>query len=225
VTSNTRNYGHFCMLAAALERVGDRWTLLVIRDLIGGPRRFTDLMERLGGITPKTLSQRLRDLEADGLIEADREAGRREVWYRLSPEGQDLWPALEELLVWGLRHSARPWQPGEPAHPEHLLLALRTMLDREDLQLGPVRWVFQFADDDSYSIRNDEGRWTLTRGEVDAPDIIVTTSRDAWARFLTTPLAQRAAEQPDTQFAGSRHAIRAFMNAIEAFPYRGTTAA
>lgn len=206
----------------ALERVGDRWTLLVIRDLMGGPRRFTDLMERLGGITPKTLSQRLRDLEADGLVEADREAGRREVWYRLTPAGQDLGPALEELLVWGLRHSARPWQPGEPAHPEHLLFPLRTMLDREHVQLGPVRWVFQFVDDGSYSMRNDEGSWTVTPGEIDDPDIVVTTSRDAWARFLTTPIAQRSAEQPDIQFVGSRRAIRAFMNAIEAFPVRPT---
>ena len=59
----------------ALDRVGDRWTLLVIRDLLGGARRFTDLMDRLGGITPKTLSQRLRDLEDDGLVEDDGGAG------------------------------------------------------------------------------------------------------------------------------------------------------
>src|SRR4051812_47881763 len=107
---DTRSYGHFCMLAKALERVGDRWTLLVVRDLLSGPKRFTDLMERMAGITPKTLTQRLRDLEADGLVEADRVAGRREVWYRLSRAGADLQPAIEELLLWGMRNVAE--RPG-----------------------------------------------------------------------------------------------------------------
>ena len=84
--TDTRSYGHFCMLAKVLERVGDRWTLLVARDLMLGPKRFTDLMDRMAGITPKTLTRRLRELEADGLVEADREAGRREVWYGLEHE-------------------------------------------------------------------------------------------------------------------------------------------
>src|SRR6476619_617527 len=92
-----RSYGHFCMLAKTLEHVGDRWTLLVVRDLLLGPKRFTDLMERMAGITPKTLTQRLRDLETDGLVEVERVAGRREVRYRLSPAGKDLAPALDEL--------------------------------------------------------------------------------------------------------------------------------
>ena len=59
MTRNVRTYDHFCLVARALERVGDRWSLLVIRDLLTGAKRFTDLMGRLGGITPKTLSQRL----------------------------------------------------------------------------------------------------------------------------------------------------------------------
>src|SRR5215472_9693558 len=95
---NARRYGHFCMLAEALEHVGDRWTLLVVRDLEQGPRRFTDLMERLAGITPKTLTQRLRDLESDGLVEAERQPGRREIWYKLTEAGRELRPALDELM-------------------------------------------------------------------------------------------------------------------------------
>ena len=75
VTRNVRTYGHFCAVARALERVGERWNLLVIRDLITGPKRFTDLMDRLGGITPKTLSQRLSELEDAGIVIADREPG------------------------------------------------------------------------------------------------------------------------------------------------------
>ena len=75
VTRNVRTYDHFCLTARALERVGDRWSLLVIRDLLTGAKRFTDLMDRLGGITPKTLSQRLRELEDAGIVTADREPG------------------------------------------------------------------------------------------------------------------------------------------------------
>ena len=75
MTRNVRTYDHFCLTARALERVGDRWSLLVIRDLLTGAKRFTDLMDCLGGITPKTLSQRLRELEDDAIVIADREPG------------------------------------------------------------------------------------------------------------------------------------------------------
>ena len=72
MSRNVRTYDHFCLVARTLERVGDRWSLLVIRDLLTGAKRFTDLMDRLGGITPKTLSQRLRELEDEGIVTADR---------------------------------------------------------------------------------------------------------------------------------------------------------
>jgi DNA-binding HxlR family transcriptional regulator len=100
--------------------VGERWNLLVIRDLITGPKRFTDLMDRLGGITPKTLSQRLSELEDAGIVIADREPGRREVWYRLTQAGADLGPVIGMLNWWGLRHAWRWPQAGEPLHAEHL---------------------------------------------------------------------------------------------------------
>src|ERR1700727_3822903 len=97
VTRNVRTYDHFCLTARALERVGDRWSLLVIRDLLSGPKRFTDLKDRLGGITPKTLSQRLRELEDTGILTADREPGRREGWDRLTPAGDELGTGIEGL--------------------------------------------------------------------------------------------------------------------------------
>ena len=100
-----RTYEHFCLLARTLDRVGDRWSLLVVRDLLSGAKRFSDLMDRLGGITPKTLTQRLSELEDAGIVNADREAGRREVWYRLTPAGTDLAPAIDALSWWGLRHA------------------------------------------------------------------------------------------------------------------------
>ena len=216
---STRTYGHFCMLAKTLERVGERWTLLVVRDLASGPRRFTDLMDRLGGITPKTLSLRLRTLEEDGLVEVDRQPGRREVWYRLTPAGFDLVPALEELLLWGLRHAAQPPAPGEATHPEHLLLALRILLERTDVRMTPTHWLLHLTDDGSYVIAYDGDQWSVEAGAVSDPDIVITTTREAWARLLTTPPTMRAPDQHGVQIAGRRQAVSVFMKTIAIFPW------
>src|SRR6516164_7953325 len=97
MTRNVRTYNHSCLTARTLELVGERWSLLVIRDLLTGPKRFTDLMDRLGGITPKTLSQRLSELDSAGIVAVDREPGRREVWYSLTPAGADLRPVIDSL--------------------------------------------------------------------------------------------------------------------------------
>src|SRR5690242_15279436 len=94
ITRNVRTYGHFCAVARALERVGERWNLLVIRDLITGPKRFPELMDRIGWITPKTLSQHLSEREDAGIVIAERAPGRREVRYRLTRAGDDLGPVI-----------------------------------------------------------------------------------------------------------------------------------
>jgi DNA-binding HxlR family transcriptional regulator len=216
---DTRSYGHFCMLAKALERVGDRWTLLVVRDLLSGPKRFTDLMERMAGITPKTLTQRLRDLEADGLVEVDRLAGRREVWYRLSPAGEDLGPALDELLLWGLRHAAEPPRPDEPVHPEHVLHAVQLQLQREGVDAGSVRWAVHVPGTDNYILTSDGTRWDLRIDPYGGitPDVTITATRSALARFLTAP-PPRDPHPDDVQITGKSAAIRAFLKSIEVFP-------
>lgn len=218
MTRDTRTYGHFCTLARALEALGDRWTLLVVRDLLVAPRRFTDLMERLGGITPKTLSQRLKELEANGIVEVDREPGRREVWYELTPAGRDLGPAVEELTVWGFRNAFRPPGPGEPLHPEHLLQALRVVLTRATRPRKPTRWSFRFTDDGTYTLAFDADRWSLTPDESVDADVVVTTVSDTWARYLTTPPSKRSAEPTDIEVTGTSAAIATFRRAIARFP-------
>ena len=92
-----RSYQHFCPAARALETIGERWSLLIVRDLLAGPRRFSDLRRSLAAITPKWLSARLRALEADGIV-AREVAGEREVWYRLTPKGQALEPVFDEYV-------------------------------------------------------------------------------------------------------------------------------
>jgi DNA-binding HxlR family transcriptional regulator len=217
--TDSRSYGHACALARALEHVGDRWTLLVVRDLILGPKRFTDLMDRMAGITPKTLTRRLRELEADGLVEADREAGRREVWYRLTPAGEDLQPILDELLLWGLRHVAERPRPDEPVHPEHVLRALQLQLQREGVDAGSVRWAVNVPGTGAYVLSSDGVRWDLQSDDGKrAADVTITAPRSALARFLTAP-PPRDPNAEDIEITGAAPAIRTFLKAIDVFPH------
>lgn len=217
--SKARTYGHFCMLAKTLERIGDRWALLVVRDLQIGPKRFTDLSERLAGITPKTLTRRLRDLEADAIIRADRQPGRREVWYRLTPAGEELQPALDELLLWGLRHASGPPRPDEPVHPEHILRAVQLQLQRDEVDAGSVRWAIHVPGTGNYLILGRRRHWELHIDDGSSPtaDVTITAGRSALARFLTAP-PPRQPHAHDVEIAGTASAIRDFLRAIEVFP-------
>jgi DNA-binding HxlR family transcriptional regulator len=176
VTRNVRTYDHFCVMARALERVGDRWSLLVIRDLVTGPKRFTDLMGSLGGITPATLSQRLRELQDASLVTADRQPGRREVWYALTPAGADLGPVIDALNWWGLRHAWRWPYPGEPLHAEHLLRCVTQAIDLAAGDHAPARWHFRL-DGTDYLAESDGHRWSLTVGAPPVPaDVTITAA-------------------------------------------------
>ena len=96
--------GQDCSLARALETIGERWTLLIVRDAFYGVRRFTDFQAHLD-IPRAVLSDRLSGLVEDGVLErrADPDHAGRHV-YELTTAGRDLWPVLHSLLVWGGRH-------------------------------------------------------------------------------------------------------------------------
>lgn len=179
VMRNVRTYDHVCQVARALERVGDRWSLLVVRDLVTGPKRFTDLTERLGGITPKTLTQRLRGLEDAGIVAADREPGRREVWYRLTEAGADLGPVIDGLGWWGLRHAWRRPEPGEPLHAEHLLRAAIQAVDHAAVEHEPASWHFRLNGAD-YLARGDGRHWTLSaRAPAGPADVTISGTTES----------------------------------------------
>lgn len=92
-------------LAEAVERVGDRWTLLIIHALLDGPARFNDLQERVSGVSPNVLSQRLRRLEMDGIVIATPYSQRPlRFTYELAARGRELSGALRLLADWGARH-------------------------------------------------------------------------------------------------------------------------
>ncbi len=125
-----RIYRHFCMTARALEVVGERWSLLIVRDLLPGPRRFTDLARSLDPITPARLTDRLRRLEAAGVITRRSATRGREVWYQLTDAGFDLGPAIDELTFWGIEHAKDPPRPDEPVHCEAVMIGTKVWLNR-----------------------------------------------------------------------------------------------
>lgn len=214
---NVRTYDHFCVLARALELVGDRWSLLVIRDLLTGSKRFTDLMDRLGGITPKTLTMRLRELGDAGIVEVDREPGRREVRYRLTPVGQDLGPAIENLAWWGWQHAWRPPAPGEPVHGEHLLLLLRVVLDREAADGEPTRWHIRFVDDGEYTVESDGERWSVTSSPPEGPvDVTVVGTMAGLQQFVRNPSVAGAADA-GMELDGDPHAVQRLRRLLRYF--------
>jgi len=212
MTRNVRTYDHFCLIARTLERVGDRWSLLVIRDLLTGPKRFTDLMERLAGITPKTLTQRLRELQDADVVVADRQPGRREVWYQLTPDGRELEPVVDALGWWGLRHAWRWPRPGEPLHAEHLVRAVTQAVEMVG-DHEPARWHFRFPGDD-YLIECDGHRWSLTTTDPRArADVTVTATVETFTRFV---FAAPGAPGADIAIAGHTDAVRRFSRLIHA---------
>ena len=208
MTRNVRTYDHFCLTARSLERVGDRWSLLVIRDLLTGAKRFTDLMDRLGGITPKTLSQRLRDLEDAGIVAADREPGRREVWYQLTPAGADLRPVLDALSRWGLQHAWRRPRPGEQLHAEHLLRSVTQAIGLAADDHDPARWHFRL-DGADYLAESDGQQWVLTTGTPSAPaEVTITGTASALTALIF------AGSDAEIDLRGDTGAVQRFRHLI-----------
>lgn len=186
MSRNVRTYDHFCLVARALEQLGDRWSLLVVRDLLSGRKRFTDLMARLGGITPKTLSLRLRELEASGILVADREHGRREVWYSLTDVGYELEPVIDSLGLWGLHHAWRKPLPGEPLHAEHLLRAAVQAIDVAADDDAPAQWRF-ILDGEDYFVASDGRHWSYgSAPKAASTDVTLIAGADAFTRFITS---------------------------------------
>ena len=215
----TKRYGHFCMLARAMELLDDRWTVLVVRDLLNGPRRFSDLEARLGGITAKTLSQRLSDLEANGLATVDREAGRRDVWYALTPAGMELAPALDALTAWGLRHLKRPPNSTETTHPEHLLNALRVVLERTATPKSRLQWSFDFGSDGSYGLSYGEQGWKFSDEVHETPDLCITSSTKHFGEFLSSVPSKRAHLIDQLGLVGSASQRTTFIRMCAYFPF------
>jgi DNA-binding HxlR family transcriptional regulator len=211
-----RIYRHFCMMARALEVVGERWSLLIVRDLLFGPRRFTDLSRSLAEITPTRLSNRLRQLETAGIVVREPPMQGREVWYRLTEAGIALAPVVDALTLWGIEHAREPPRSDEPAPASPVMLGTKVWLGRNAGDLGhPVVWIWRFPADESYTLRFDDRVWELSRGEVDSAEVTVETTPERWARFLTTPGGSRRVTR-DLRLLGEPASITEFAKAFAA---------
>jgi DNA-binding HxlR family transcriptional regulator len=119
----SRDYGQYCGLARALDVVGDRWNLLVVRELLIGPARYGELREGLPGIATNLLSDRLRDLEAAGVLERRLSDDANAITYALTPWGAQLREAVNALIRWSTPLMVRGPE-GDEFRPEGLLVAL-----------------------------------------------------------------------------------------------------
>jgi DNA-binding HxlR family transcriptional regulator len=123
---SARSYGQFCGLARALDTVGDRWSLLIVRELLLGPLRYSDLMASLGGIATNLLANRLRSLESSGVIE--RQLGQPGgVVYALTPWGTALREAIDSLVRWSSPLMVSG-PDGDSFQPHWLAVALPALL-------------------------------------------------------------------------------------------------
>ncbi len=171
--SGRRTYADPCGVARALGVVGERWALLVVRELLFGPKRFSDLSRGLPGMSQNVLSQRLRELEEAGVVQRGRLGPPASIQvYELTERGQRLEPVLLALSTWGSR---LPLSSGGELSVDALMLALRSTFDpavagdlaaRVELRLG----------DDRFRVEVAGGGLRLARGGYpEPPDAVLTT--------------------------------------------------
>jgi len=138
-------YGQYCPTARAVEILGDRWTLLIVRDLLFGAQHFNELERGLPGIPKALLTDRLRRLQQVGVIVRQSESGGRRTCYQLTPAGWELYPVIESLTRWGAK-----WAFGEPEpnelNPVLLLWWMRDLTKREELPKQRVVVEFNFRE-------------------------------------------------------------------------------
>ncbi|WP_338687760.1 helix-turn-helix domain-containing protein [Streptomyces acidiscabies] len=178
--SPRRSYDQYCSAARALDVVGDRWTLLIVRELLAGPRRYTDLHADLPGVSTDVLASRLKDMERDGI------AGRRKLpppgaayVYELTSRGRELLPVLQALGAWGERE-LQDRRPTDAVRAHWFALPLARALEGE----GVVQ------------VRLDEGEFHLYVGEVTGPvygDGVAPVEADA-GLVLDTPTCMAIAQ-------------------------------
>jgi DNA-binding HxlR family transcriptional regulator len=166
----TKRYDQYCPMAHALDLVGDRWSLLVVRELMRGPKRYTDLAERLPGIGTNVLAARLRDLASHGIVtRATLPPPAASRVYELTDYGRDLRPCMRELAIWGAR-SLGPPSAGPELFDGWLVNAMDTAL----APLAPEgRFEFRVGGEVASLVDGE-----VRDGSIDEPDVVVEADPD-----------------------------------------------
>jgi DNA-binding HxlR family transcriptional regulator len=175
-----RTYDDPCGLARALNLVGERWALLIVRELLLGPKRFTDLRRGLPGASQSVLTQRLGELERAGVLRRRPPMPPAGVAYELTGRGRELEPALLALSAWGSR---TPLTSAEDLSVDALALALRTTFD--PALAGDLRIRCEVRlDGDRLGIVVADGRVSVTRGSLDGPDEVLETTAAEFRKMI-----------------------------------------
>jgi DNA-binding HxlR family transcriptional regulator/putative sterol carrier protein len=205
-----RSYDEGCAAAHALDLIGERWALLVVRELLLGPKRFTDLRTGLPGISPNVLTQRLEELEQASAVRRRKLPPPASAWvYELTDWGLGLEPVIMALGRWGARSPTLP--EGAALSVDSLILSFRTMFDSQaaagfkasiELRLGEDRFQAEIAD----------GRMELHRGSADRPDAVVEAGPGALAALVYggRKLAE-ALRSGDVKVEGNKSAVKRFL--------------
>ena len=167
-----RTYGDPCGVARALDAIGERWALLVVRELLLGPKRFSALHRGLGAASQNVLAQRLRELEAAGIVRRRRLGPPSGSWvYELTEQGAELEPVLVALGRWGRN---RPMTAEAELSVDALVLALKTTFD--PVAAGDLEASLDLhVDDDQLELAVTGGRLAITRARAKDPDATLRT--------------------------------------------------
>jgi DNA-binding HxlR family transcriptional regulator len=184
---NRRHYDQYCPVAGALDIVGERWAMLVVRELLSGPKRFADLDAGLPGIGTNTLATRLGEMEAAGVIAKRRLAAPAAATvYALTPWGEELGPIIHAIARWGApRLGAEPVK--HPLRASWLAIALQAFFRREAAARlsATVELVLPTG---TLTLRFSRGGLSVTAGETEAPDLRIATGEAEIVGLLTGAL-------------------------------------
>ncbi len=173
------NYGQFCPIAKATEILGERWTILILRELLMGGRRFSDLQRGLGDISPALLTSRLKSLEEQGLVARRRISGQRGHEYFPTPAAQAFLPVILSIGEWGLSW-ARHLVVEDDFDVDFLMYYLERSIDPAQLPGDQTVIRFQFTD-----LTEQRNWWLLVEGD-DVQICINPPARDVDVYFTTT---------------------------------------
>ncbi len=168
-----RSYDQYCAIARGLDLIGDRWTLLLVRDLLLGPKRYKDLLTGLPGIGTNLLADRLKELEAAGLVErATLPPPAGSTVYQLTETGQALESVMTALGRWGARFLGTP-RKTDVMVPRAYFVAMRGVFDPQAAAGLTATYEVRIADL-VFEVRVADGRLATSEGRVRNPDVVLT---------------------------------------------------
>jgi DNA-binding HxlR family transcriptional regulator/putative sterol carrier protein len=207
-TKSQHRYHQYCALARTLDVAGDRWTLLIVRELTPGPRRFTDLLDGLPGVSRNLLTERLRALERDGIIARQElpPPAARQV-YELTDDGRDLAVAMGPLIAWGARRIGDR-KPGESFRARWPAVAMVGLADREAAR-GVSETYEYLVGDSAFHFTVDDGSVELHDGRARDPAVTLSTDEETWADIASGKItASSAAAAGALTVAGDAEAAK-----------------